>query len=462
MNCEDVALQLSAFLDGELDLSRSAEIDEHLRCCAECAALAQGLRELDEVLNTEFESEREATAHVAERTIRLLPAQVGGDDSPSVAGRDRPVKPGDHTSGPHWPDLRRLAWSAGIALLSAAAGFLLAASMYQGGSENDRGGGHELAERAHAPAEWFGFVNQATGQLQVADIASQEFADLEMHLFDVGKKLRTRDHKSELLTSGGAAFRLDCNSEFAVQSADMAELFSGRLMCYSPDSNAAAVLSCGTTIDVSKGSYDLRYVGEQEAELIVLDGDVRVTGRDGKSKIEPGKKIRLAGGKVIKSDDVANPLIETRWIHDLIRQKSPGDAELTKRVDALWASIGYSKVQHLYEDELRMLGPGCVRPLLSFLLSERREYQSDRRRALAARLVADLADYQSINQLVALLADDDTEIGFQAARGLQRITGETRVVTPAQWKAEDDDQRAAAVKAWEEWLTRREIKSNTI
>lgn len=50
MSCEDTQALLSAYLDGEVDLVRSLEIDKHLETCPACALIVQNLNTLGSAL----------------------------------------------------------------------------------------------------------------------------------------------------------------------------------------------------------------------------------------------------------------------------------------------------------------------------------------------------------------------------------------------------------------------------
>src|SRR5262245_7042908 len=104
MDCDQALALLSARLDGELDAADAAALDAHLRDCPGCRAAEQGLRQDDADLRRAFAPRREAAAAVAERVIARLPARPAN-------GR------------------RRLPWLP--MLLSAAAGFLLAAVVFR-------------------------------------------------------------------------------------------------------------------------------------------------------------------------------------------------------------------------------------------------------------------------------------------------------------------------------------------
>jgi len=53
MNCQDSKSQLQAYLDGELDLTRSLEMEKHLRECSACSQALNSLRLLQESLRNE-------------------------------------------------------------------------------------------------------------------------------------------------------------------------------------------------------------------------------------------------------------------------------------------------------------------------------------------------------------------------------------------------------------------------
>jgi hypothetical protein len=60
---------LSAYLDGELELVRASQVEAHVMTCAACAAVLEGMREVQAVL-------RELPAAETPRSFRLRPADV--------------------------------------------------------------------------------------------------------------------------------------------------------------------------------------------------------------------------------------------------------------------------------------------------------------------------------------------------------------------------------------------------
>jgi anti-sigma factor RsiW len=73
MNCHQVRQLLNPYVDGELDLMRKVEVEEHLGQCEECLARDRSLRSLRSVIATE------APYYRAPRQFSAFPdASVGG------------------------------------------------------------------------------------------------------------------------------------------------------------------------------------------------------------------------------------------------------------------------------------------------------------------------------------------------------------------------------------------------
>jgi anti-sigma factor RsiW len=54
MNCDDARRLIAAYSDGELDLVRSLEVEEHLRGCDSCASARENLRALKEAAHSAY------------------------------------------------------------------------------------------------------------------------------------------------------------------------------------------------------------------------------------------------------------------------------------------------------------------------------------------------------------------------------------------------------------------------
>src|SRR5437660_11064811 len=76
MNCQDSKSQLQAYLDGELDLTRSLEIEKHLRECSACSQALNSLRLLAQSLRND--SLRFQPPAGLERRVRSTMQHEGG------------------------------------------------------------------------------------------------------------------------------------------------------------------------------------------------------------------------------------------------------------------------------------------------------------------------------------------------------------------------------------------------
>lgn len=80
MNCRDVQTHLHGYLDGELDLVRQVEIEDHLRSCADCSGILEARQALGSALKTGDLYFR-APADL-ERKVRAAAGRLGPKSSP--------------------------------------------------------------------------------------------------------------------------------------------------------------------------------------------------------------------------------------------------------------------------------------------------------------------------------------------------------------------------------------------
>ncbi|MGI9457955.1 MAG: zf-HC2 domain-containing protein [Aeoliella sp.] len=428
MNCKQIIDQLSAWIDNELTSEQSQAIEKHLDSCSECSTLADELRSMHEETVQEFSAASESAERVVERVINQIPIQ----NSVRVSKSDR-------------------IWHRYASLVAAAAAGFLLAAVFLPRPTSSPTESHN-AQLAQIP---FAAVRVSTGPLEVAPACdSTTFSEQKSPIVKVGTKLRTGIHKGELQTPSGATIRLDSETQISVRSEDELILESGRLFCCpSSDASTVAVSSKGATFQISDATCDIKCDGES-VELIALDGSIQVLGDDSRSNVESGDKVRFVSGKIVDKVGVRDPVIETRWIHELLLRKSFDDDELQQRVEQLWASLGHSKMQYLYEEEIRAIGCSSVKPLSAFLSSEDESHQRDHRRKLAAQIVSDVADFRAIPRLIDLLDDKDPQVRLHIARGLKRITGRDMGMTPEQLMDATVQQRATLIVKWREWWSR--------
>jgi anti-sigma factor RsiW len=123
MNCQDVQNLLHPYVDGELDLVRTVEIEEHLAGCPACAEQEQGLRSLRAALSAP------SLRYAAPASLRAR-VQVARDEAPTTAVRERHV-----VAREAW--LRPVALAAGFLILMGAA-VTLGILMSQATSQTNR------------------------------------------------------------------------------------------------------------------------------------------------------------------------------------------------------------------------------------------------------------------------------------------------------------------------------------
>ena len=71
MNCQECLDQMWQYIDGELDLASSDELQRHLAQCRECFSQAELERRLKEMMRRACGGEQ-APAHLRERLTKIL------------------------------------------------------------------------------------------------------------------------------------------------------------------------------------------------------------------------------------------------------------------------------------------------------------------------------------------------------------------------------------------------------
>ena len=200
------------------------------------------------------------------------------------------------------------------------------------------------------------------------------------------------------------------------------------------------------------GTCDITFASGT-TEILVLDGEASIEGTG--ERFAAPHHARLASDSVLQDGGRFDPIIATRWIHRLLVQKGvSNNQELERRVSALLAAIGRSKLNYLYEDEIRALGPSGADPLIAFVRSTANESDERPRRLRASRILGDIAGPSSIPGLIELLPDADGQVRFHAARCLLRLTGRDFGMTPEQWRDMPEAHMATSVAKWTAWLKR--------
>src|SRR5262249_35136250 len=140
--------------------------------------------------------------------------------------------------------------------------------------------------------------------------------------------------------------------------------------------------------------------------------------------VRSGEAATIINGQIDHKDQVRELALATSWVHGILILKSRDNKELAKRLDDILAQIGQGKAEFMAENEIRSLGDHCVLPMTRYIQPERSQANRNKRQ-MAARILSDLAQPWSIPDLIKLLADDDKDVRYQAAKALRRLTSLT-------------------------------------
>lgn len=424
MTCNDCSSQLSAYLDGELPNIEGEAIRDHLAGCADCQLALAELEAVDGILRDRL-SVRNLEMALA-RLERSLPTLSSVVLCPaSVAARTA-----DHRGPSHgWGAvlLSSLALVAILSLLRVPAPVAQPAAVL------------EVARIAVAVGE---IELQRPGEDRWSPVTVDAGPPTELV---EGARLRTaKDALCELQTTCDGTLRLNSETEVVVYRQERVELVRGQLW-------ALAARQCDLNVQLPSGvaadagsrrppvslftcpsSSEVQWQVQDSGEtcLALTSPAVSVTCEKETYSIEKGEAFALANGR---PDDVAfrtDPLLATLWQIPLLARKSPDDAELQGKLDAMLAVIGETKVSYLYEEQIRELGPAGAAPLIAYVRSPRSR-DNPRHRHRAMSLISQMASIEQIAEVEALQSDEDPVVRQSAAAALHRLRPEPRPLLKA-------------------------------
>jgi hypothetical protein len=426
VDCERALNLVSARVDREIGPDDAAALNAHLADCPACRAAEDAFRLQDADLRRAFAPRRAAAERVAQRVIARLPA------------------------GPTWP-LPRLPWLT--ILLSAAAGFLLAVAVFRPWQPPPPAANPQpQAERNPPQPRPTVVLALTTGAVEVLAPGQDAWKPLAGGSpVEVGSRVRTPPEvRCEFQTPDGTEVRLNGDTELAFRAPRQLDLARGQIL--------ANVLAGAVPFEVQVADATVTALGTQfdlwaqpaETRLSVLEGQTKVRGPGADTVVETGQVAKIVNGRVTDLQHGQNLLRATAWVEELLVLKQRDDKELAQRVNDILAQIGSTKESSFSDEQIRKLGYHCVVPLTRFIESDRSRNQPDRR-ARAARLIADLAQPWSIPDLIDLLADDEGEVRFHAARGLVRLVPDEVPMAPERWRDAPAGERERALEEWRHW-----------
>jgi ferric-dicitrate binding protein FerR (iron transport regulator) len=466
MNCEQAQLLISAMIDEEISPADRARLKDHLRDCSACQAAADATEHQDAELRALFASRQPAVTAVIERVIAELPA---------MQRRTR----------------RSRGWVPVVAsLVSAAAGFtvalLLLRPWLQGPPQIvekvikvpvDRIVERErpvidpvLVVQKDAPelAKSQAHLSLATGPVEMLSEDDQDWRVMQTGAtIGYGTCVRTPPQTrcefrcpdgSEVRLNGGTKMCFLADRKFRVEGGQLYAAATKGETPFEVESPDAIVTTVGTQFDLACRPQKDR----SETIVTVIEGKTRVEGK-GKSKskeaeagleLSRGEMATIVDGEIADKRAAYQLVQATDWVHELLVLKGRDNPELAKRVNAMLAELGQTKLDFLNDAEIRSLGDRCVLPLIRFVESpESAQRSADRRHAM--QILADLAQPWAIPELINLLADSDKEVRYQAAKSLQRLAGQNddvpHALPPSEWRDRPVSACTTERQRWECW-----------
>ena len=428
MECGQVQDLMSGFLDGELPAEEAALLEIHVDQCAVCQHSRDALRTQNEGLHRLFVERRRAAGALAEhvnRQIRQLPSR-------GLVRRWLPL------------------------LLSAAAGFLVAALVFQPWKRaREIDPAPQTAESRPSDKTELSL----TFAREPVDVLLPGRADWQPlkagQTFEAGCRVRTKpDLRCAIQTADNSEIRLNGGTEVFFQTPRHLELINGQMMAHvAKAAEAFQVLVAATTVTALGTEFDIA-TRPSETTLLVIEGSTSVAGQGPDQIVSSGELAKIVNGRVAEKNPV-DPLmlmLTTRWVIEILLMKGRDNPELSRRIDDILAQLGELKGKFLEEEEIRTLGDRCVLPLARYLQSPRCEGEGERgKRLAAARILSEMAQPWAIPDLISLLEQADPEVRFHVAKGLERLTGTTMGHRADDWRRNSRESMRPVVKSWQEW-----------
>ena len=458
MDCDHVANLISARLDGEpVDAGDDAALDAHLAACAACRAALDAAALQDAAMVRAFAGRREAAVGVAARVAQ----QFVCPPPPQTAGRN-------------W-----LGWVAAV-----AAAILVAVPLFMRPP-------HPRVDALQVPPPQPPDLVVAHLSLASGDVFKCPSGDAAWQAIapgdgvERGDKIRTADAaKCELALPGGSRVRLNAATELRVDAAGDVRLDGGQIFSAVAPHAAPLRIAAGganvTTAGPGAAQLDVARAADNAAATVtVVTGAAHVHGGGQPMTVRGGEFLRVmpdTGASLPNygCEPVADPLKATRWLDDLLLLLRPDNEELLARVELHLSRITAERAARAAADadatdatpgpvehELRARGPSWAPPIARYAANNLAATTDAARanRRTAAALLADLATPTCVEDVIALLADDDADVRFHAATALNRLTGQTLGFPPDACAASPRDP--APLAAWQAWWARNRARYAT-
>jgi hypothetical protein len=395
MNCETLPLMLNAALDGELSPQERAAMQQHL---AECEACREQWAEL-QFLHQDL-------------SLVLSPPSV----EPAIRRLMGTLQP---TSNRTHDKSRVSTGNSSLVVAAIACTLLLTVG---------------IVFQSPSPALAVAEISMMTGTIDYKSADARDWtsvAGTQRISLPAFARVRTRSTSlCEIRTGCDALVRLNHETELVLHRAEKVELVAGELWCRAPATAEMEICAPSaprqpalTNVFTCPSSAEMQWKALPNNVLSCQDvatTPVELQLPSMNCTIQPGECVTFSAGQPVPEASRFNPVEATGWQLPLLVLRPPQDSELRSRLTSVLALIGRSKASFLYEDQIRGLGPSGVVPLLAYVRSKESISQPELR-LRAMEMIAEMATAASIDDLNALLQDDDPRIRKLSGQALTRL-----------------------------------------
>ncbi|MDP1561295.1 MAG: hypothetical protein Q8M16_07850 [Pirellulaceae bacterium] len=403
-------LRLSAFIDGELSPSEQAEVANQVANETEVQTHVAGLREVDRMLRSEIVR---PNFNVEDFLRRLESVQI-----------DRQVE-----TTPIAESATRSRFVIGISLLLAATVLLGLGIMNRFPQQPDG---------VTVPVTSVAQIVRSVGNVEfkpTTDSPWEPYTQMQSRSLGPGAAIRTSmGSLCEISTAQSGILRLNQDSELVVHRPNDVELIRGEFWCQA-GTNELKIRAPQPAEPTTNRDVPQLFVCPQESSTqcwleqqtlrcgAVSNKELTLQLPDlSHCTLEAGQWVAMAmttGPTAIERGQF-DPVHAAAWQLPLLVQRPAEDSELQSLLSTMLGQLGQSKMQHLYETQIRSLGPTGAVPLVAFVKSPESRAEPELRHQ-AMRIVADLAPESSRADLFALAQDLDATVAQYAAQALARL-----------------------------------------
>ncbi len=460
MSCEAYREQIDEWLDGELSPSAADALRRHLKECPACQTALAEAETLDGLLSThlppkdlDFAAER--LRQELERTLELKGRPIEPITVEPTLQRASNTRVSREVVSIATRAVQRRSFLLRLATVASIVLCLLAGWWaFRPFPLGNHGNALTSADSLQ--------LTRATGRVEWSRLEPVQWQELASHKQDLprdGAQVRTADGVScELRLSERTLLRMAPSTQIAVRPHQQLDLLRGKLWVRTADQPVEIAFVSRSTPSRTQDDgepnktttpdwtwmrcpSEATFQCEATPDAGVVQAIDAVKLQDGRGttscSLNPQDKLVTSLDRpqehplvtrVPDDTPFSHPAYAWYWqlpllaldandpdLFALIVKMLPEESVLNTK-----AAIGATKLDYLYDQEIRLLGPRAALPLLAFVRREESK-QTPARRLRAMRLACELADITAEMRLAPLVEDNQPEIAELARRTMHRI-----------------------------------------